>query len=199
MAARVLETGHGAPRRVSRCGRIRTSVMLPGRARIVQRTVLVDSPRRATRRKRLALRSRTSLIASRAASTCCSTRRASASRAVPASVRDTVRLVRFKSRTPSSVSSLRLCSLTVGWATCSRSAARLKCSSYATATKYLRCRSSTVLVSVAFVERPPRERRAHARGQLGVAGRRGWTVNPSCPRTLTAPVLPPSKSPEASR
>ena len=32
------------------------------------------------------------------------------------------------------------------------------------------------------------------------AGRRfSWTVNPSCPRTLTAPVLPPSKSPEARR
>jgi catechol 2,3-dioxygenase-like lactoylglutathione lyase family enzyme len=31
------------------------------------------------------------------------------------------------------------------------------------------------------------------------AGRRGWTVNPSSPRTLTAPVFPPSKSPEARR
>jgi len=37
--------------------------------------------------------------------------------------------------------------------------------------------------------------------RLGVylAGRRGWTVNPSFPSTLTAPVFPPSKSPEARR
>src|SRR6516164_4847188 len=31
------------------------------------------------------------------------------------------------------------------------------------------------------------------------AGRRGWMVNPSFPSTLTAPFLPPSKSPEARR
>jgi hypothetical protein len=36
-------------------------------------------------------------------------------------------------------------------------------------------------------------------GQLYVAGRRGWMVNPSFPSTLTAPVFPPSKSPEARR
>jgi hypothetical protein len=28
---------------------------------------------------------------------------------------------------------------------------------------------------------------------------RGWTVNPSCPSTLTEPAFPPSKSPEARR
>jgi hypothetical protein len=36
-------------------------------------------------------------------------------------------------------------------------------------------------------------------GQLYVAGRRGSIVNPSFPSTLTAPVFPPSKSPEARR
>ena len=36
-------------------------------------------------------------------------------------------------------------------------------------------------------------------GRLYGAGRRGWTVNPSVPSTLTAPVFPPSKSPEARR
>jgi hypothetical protein len=40
----------------------------------------------------------------------------------------------------------------------------------------------------------------HAReGRPYVAGRRGWMVNPSFPSTLTAPVFPPSKSPEARR
>src|SRR5215216_238594 len=70
------------------------------------------------------------------------TRRASTSRALPGSVSDTLRWVRSKSRTPSSASSLRICSLTAGCATNSRSAARRKWSSSATATKYLRCRSS---------------------------------------------------------
>ena len=38
------------------------------------------------------------------------------------------------------------------------------------------------------------------REPLYPAGRRfSWTVNPSCPSTLTAPVFPPSKSVEASR
>jgi hypothetical protein len=35
--------------------------------------------------------------------------------------------------------------------------------------------------------------------QFWLAGRRVWTVNPSLPSTLTAPVFPPSKSPEARR
>jgi hypothetical protein len=38
---------------------------------------------------------------------------------------------------------LATCSLTAGCATCRRSAALRKCRSSATATKYLRCRSST--------------------------------------------------------
>src|SRR4051794_13152416 len=62
--------------------------------------------------------------------------------AVPDSVMESLRCVRLKSRTPSSSSSLRICSLTAGCATCRRSAARRKCSSSATATKYLRWRSS---------------------------------------------------------
>ena len=77
-------------------------------------------------------------------STCCSTRRASASRAAPASVSDTFRLVRFSRLTSSSSSSLRTCSLTAGCATCSR----LKCSSSATATKYLSWRSSILIAPV---------------------------------------------------
>src|SRR5215831_17089069 len=36
-------------------------------------------------------------------------------------------------------------------------------------------------------------------GQLYPAGRRASTVNPSFPSTATAPLLPPSKSPEARR
>ena len=35
------------------------------------------------------------------------------------------------------------------------------------------------------------------RNQL--VGRLGWMSNPKFPSTLTAPLLPPSKSPEASR
>src|SRR5918996_3597060 len=93
-------------------------------------------------RRELVTRSRALRAASRAASACSSTRRASLRNTAPASVRETLRWVRFRSRTPSSSSSLRTCSLTAGWATCSRSAARRKCNSSATATKYLRCRSS---------------------------------------------------------
>src|SRR5262249_60287084 len=37
------------------------------------------------------------------------------------------------------------------------------------------------------------------RGDYLVDRRIAWTVNPSCPRTLTAPLFPPSKSPEARR
>src|SRR4051812_20492280 len=69
-------------------------------------------------------------------------RRDSSSITLPASVSDTLRCVRSRRRTPSSSSSLRICSLTAGCATCRRSAARRKCSSSATATKYLRWRSS---------------------------------------------------------
>src|SRR4029453_15897805 len=72
-----------------------------------------------------------------------STWRASSRSAAPAVVRATLRWLRLKSLTPSSCSSLRTCSLTAGCATCRRSAALRKCSSSATATKYLRCRSST--------------------------------------------------------
>jgi hypothetical protein len=36
-------------------------------------------------------------------------------------------------------------------------------------------------------------------GHSFAGGRRGWMVNPRFPSTLTAPVLPPSKSPEARR
>jgi hypothetical protein len=56
------------------------------------------------------------------------------------------------------------------------------------------CHQSERLALERFAVRP----RSRA-GQLYVAGRRGWTVNPSFPSTLTAPVFPPSKSPEARR
>ena len=46
-------------------------------------------------------------------------------------------VVRPNSETPSSRSSRRTCWLTAGWTMCSRSAARPKCNSSATATKYL--------------------------------------------------------------
>jgi len=40
----------------------------------------------------------------------------------------------------------------------------------------------------------------HDEEPLYLAGRGfSWTVNPSCPSTLTAPVFPPSKSLESSR
>jgi hypothetical protein len=93
-------------------------------------------------RSRVVALSRALRAAIRATSAWCRTRRASSSSAVPASVRETLRCVRLNSRTPSSSSSLRTCSLTAGCATCRRSAARRKCSSSATATKYLKCRSS---------------------------------------------------------
>ena len=47
----------------------------------------------------------------------------------------TLRVVRLKSSPPSCVSSTRICAESAGWAMCSRSAARLKFSSSATARK----------------------------------------------------------------
>jgi hypothetical protein len=90
----------------------------------------------------LVARPRAFRAASRATSACSSTRVASLSSAAPASVNETRRWLRSNSRTPSSCSSFRTCSLTAGCAICSRSAARRKCNSSATATKYLWCRSS---------------------------------------------------------
>ena len=47
----------------------------------------------------------------------------------------------------------------------------------------------------------PRRVAAHSANLIGLylAGLRAWMVNPSFPSTLTAPVFPPSKSPEARR
>src|SRR5919106_1419936 len=107
--------------------------------------MMAASMRRArTASTRLTAEAVSSRISIRGASSasCCSTRRASSSMAFPASVSETLRWVRSKSFTPSSSSSLRICSLTAGCATWRRSAARRKCSSSATATKYLRWRSS---------------------------------------------------------
>jgi len=53
-----------------------------------------------------------------------------------------VRRSRCSNRSPSSASRRRICWLTAGWAIRSRSAARVKWASSATATKYARCRSS---------------------------------------------------------
>jgi hypothetical protein len=66
-----------------------------------------------------------------------------ASSAAPAVVITTVRVVRVNSGAPSSRSRRRISSLSVGAARCSRSAARPKCSSVATATKASSWRSST--------------------------------------------------------
>ena len=46
--------------------------------------------------------------------------------------------------------------------------------------------------------RPPRRPAGPSRYDLFDLGM-AWTVNPSLPSTLTAPLFPPSKSPEASR
>jgi hypothetical protein len=74
-----------------------------------------------------------------------------------------------------------------------------------------RPRDSSILAVAAVVlvhglrgsdERPRRNfhwHAAHAGWACYVAGRRGWMVNPRFPSTLTAPDLPPSKSPEARR
>ena len=60
----------------------------------------------------------------------------------PAAVSSTLRVVRWNSTTPISASSALICWDSGGWAICSRSAARPKCASSATATKYWIRRSS---------------------------------------------------------
>ena len=70
-----------------------------------------------------------------ASSTACSAAVPSASSRRPASVSSTLRVVRTNSSTPSSASSCRIAWLTGEAAMCSRSAAREKLSSSATATK----------------------------------------------------------------
>ena len=69
------------------------------------------------------------------AATWASAARACGSSASPAGVSGTERRSRRKTRSPSSASSRRICWLTAGWAIRSRSAARVKCASSATATK----------------------------------------------------------------
>ena len=67
---------------------------------------------------------------------------ACASRVRPDSVSSTLRVVRVNSSTPSDVSSWRICELSVCWLMCWRWAARVKCSSSATATNDPRFRRS---------------------------------------------------------
>ena len=75
------------------------------------------------------------LASSAARSASASVRRAPCRNALPASVSLTSRVVRTKSSTPRSRSSCRIAALSGGCAMCSRSAARLKFSSSATAMK----------------------------------------------------------------
>src|SRR4051794_28117172 len=81
------------------------------------------------------VRPSTPATASRAAVAAASTRRASGSRALPDSVSATRRVVRSKSRVPSSPSSARIEADSPDCTMFDRSAARLKCSSSAAATK----------------------------------------------------------------
>src|SRR5690242_18946924 len=78
-----------------------------------------------------------------AAATAASAARPSASSTSPAGVRSTRRVVRSSSRTPSRDSSRPIALDSGGWAMPSRSAARVKLSSSATATKYRRSRTSS--------------------------------------------------------
>ncbi len=71
--------------------------------------------------------------------------RAGSSIAAPASVSATWARVRVNSRTPACSSSRAICWLSAGCVTCSRSAARPKCSSSATATNGRRSRGSTLM------------------------------------------------------
>jgi hypothetical protein len=72
--------------------------------------------------------------------------RAAASTRSPAGVSRTLREVRSSSRTPSSRSSRVICWLTAGCTIRSRCAARPKCSSSATVTKYCNALSSMPLI-----------------------------------------------------
>ena len=87
--------------------------------------------------------SATASTASRAAAAAASVARASGSSACPASVSLTLWVERSNSVAPSSFSSLRTPAETADWTTCSRSDARVKLRSSATATNVASCRSST--------------------------------------------------------
>src|SRR5277367_2103698 len=93
-------------------------------------------------------------------------------KAAPAGVRSTPRLVRWSSRVPTASSSFLTWELSTCWATWTCSAAAVKLSSSATATKYLRCRSSMFIASSSYeYERTLRhERRVKQRTDVGAAG-----------------------------
>ena len=77
-----------------------------------------------------------------------STRGAASSSTRPAGVSSVARLERSKSAAPSVLSSARICCESAGWLTCSRRAARLKCSSEATVRNTRSCRSSTSMTLI---------------------------------------------------
>ena len=84
----------------------------------------------------------TSSTACRTALTAVSAARACGRAACPAGVRLADRPDRSISSAPRSCSSCRICALTPDWLMCTRSAARVKLASSATATKYSSCLSS---------------------------------------------------------
>lgn len=86
----------------------------------------------------------TAATASFAARTLASVRQASSSRARPAAVSSTLRVLRTNSGVPSSCSRARTEADSPDWEIMRRSAARVKWCSSATATKYSRWRSSMI-------------------------------------------------------
>ena len=129
-------------------GRSRRAIWTSGRAARKRWTIpgTIDSSAEPTKLTR-STPSRPESIARAvvaAASTPARIARASRRNAAPAGVSATRRRVRASSMTPSSASSAAICVDSGGWEMCSRAAARRKCSSSATATKYLSWRSSTV-------------------------------------------------------
>jgi hypothetical protein len=85
-----------------------------------------------------------------ASSTAARTARARSRYAAPASVNSIRRVVRRSSCTPRAVSRLRICCESGGCAMCSRAAARPKCRSSATATKYRSWRRSIDIAIVSI-------------------------------------------------
>ena len=75
---------------------------------------------------------------------------AAARKASPAGVRATPRLLRSSSRVPTASSSFLIWELSTCWATWTWSAAAVKLSSSATATKYLRCRNSMFIAHSSY-------------------------------------------------
>src|SRR4051812_10774997 len=106
---------------------------------------------------------------STANSTSASALRARASSATPAGVSSTRRVVRTNSTSPSWRSSSRIARDSGDCDMCRRSAARPKCSSSATATKYRSCRSSIGTSTISTYRRPPISLRRAAEGYISVA------------------------------